>query len=336
LVLPWAQARANVELLEKMEERYNDISDDRKQVIQASLTRYLNAFENLVPRFQGAYPEVPQAAEYVPIDPCAELGKTINCSIARINAGQTWAKVVGRLNAQSDLTRIVMLDPRWLANLEAFSRSTAADLRGELPTDDLIETLTDSAEAALATGRTGHSGAFTRQSIASRRLARQAAGRDSMRRTAGIIENLSPSSRQASPQELLLSPQQNINLALTQAQLIQNSLQNKFNRDAQKPPFKMAALQLRLERIVNRLQFQASKANMTNTFVPNYAAILQPQIQALTSMVSDALPTPTVNQSVADSPSVGGNYLGLNGANPFTCYPDSGRDLIRTGPASKR
>ena len=82
---------------------------------------------------------------------------------------------------------------------------------------------------------------------------------------------------------------QRVGLALTQAQLIQNSLQNKNNQLAQKDPHLMAELRVKMDRLLLKLQHEANKGTLVNQFVPNYAAILQPQIQSIAQAIGDPI-----------------------------------------------
>ena len=91
-----------------------------------------------------------------------------------------------------------------------------------------------------------------------------------------LNRDVSPISSEASLDQQMISPTNRMNLALQQAQLIQNSLQNAANIAAQKSPHLLAELQTKLQTTIARLQFSANKGNMVNQFVPNYAAVLGP------------------------------------------------------------
>jgi hypothetical protein len=148
------------------------------------------------------------------------------------------------------------------------------------------------------------------------RLRLQAEGRAELRDQADLIERVSPVSRQANMREMMQNPHERIALALAQAQLIQNSLQNQYNRRAQKAPYRMAKLNLRLEKAINKLQVRSAKASLTNTFIPDYASILQPALTALT----DSIGTPNIPRDPAssgDNPAVGGDYTSQGAANSY-------------------
>lgn len=318
ILLPGVQALANIKILDKQKDQYDDIDADRRKIIDRAADRYINAINNQLDDFGDAYPDVPLAAQYVPVNPCTELAAQIECNIGSTGRAGVWSKLVSRYNAQNDFTRMVVMDPRWYTNLDLYAFTLGDLLKGEMPQGDLMEVMTDSAEMALLTGRVGGNGQSLRRSISVERLRMQAEGREEMRRQAGLMGRVSPTSRMASPAEMMSTPAQRVGLALTQAQLIQNSLQNVFNRNAQKPPHRLALLNIRLEKAINRLQVQASKASLTNSFVPNYAAILQPVLNALTDSVGGNDAVPRTAQSSGDNPATGGNYLAQNQANPFT------------------
>ena len=318
LLLPGLQAAANILIIEKQKDKYDAIDADRRRLIDTAVDNYVTRVTELLPNYQDAYPDVPQAAEYVPVDPCVEQRQAVECNLGNTTSANEWAMTVSRLQAQSDYTRMVVLDPRWYVNVDLHAMTIHQLLKGEYPVGDLMEVMTDCAEQALATGRIGGNGRMTRRSVATGRLRMQQQGRDALKAEARLMGRISPTSRMASPSEMMSTPQQRIALMLTQAQLIQNSLQNIFNAEAQKPPFKMAQLSLRMERVINQLQMEAAKASLVNTFVPNYSAILQPQINALSSVVSQSSPRPYSPASSADAPEYGGSYVEQSAANPYT------------------
>ncbi len=316
LLVPGVQAAANILLLNKQKDHYDSISATQRSLIDVAVTNYFNCIESLLPSFADAYPDVPQAAEYVPVDPCAEQGALIECNIGHIKRSADWADCINRYHEQSDITRAVVLDPRWLASADLYSVSMLDLLRGKLPVGDVVDVLTDSAEAACLTGRVGGCRSLVARDLGLSRLRAQAAGREELRRQAAWMESISPVRRHADIRELMQTPEQRIGLALTQAQLIQNSLQNLYNRNAQKPPHRMAELQMRLERCINRLQHEAAKGSLVNTFVPNYAAILQPQIQAVASELGKAFSPASSPMSSYSTPSMSGR--GQMGVDPYS------------------
>ena len=131
---------------------------------------------------------------------------------------------------------------------------------------------------------------------------------------------VSPISRQISAMSMMVEPTMRIQLALQQAQLIQQSLQNKNNALAQKQPFLMAELQLKMQRDIVRLQQKASEALLVNTHVPNFAAIV---------------PSPTMNNISGLVGSIGQSISHANSSHFFGEPPSSqdGYQGGRTGTA---
>lgn len=324
LLVPGLQAAANILILERQKSYYDDISNEQKATIDLAVANYLACIDGLLPMFEDAYPDVPEAAEYVPVNPCQEQGDTIECNIGHIARANDWAYCINRLHEQNDLTRAVAFDPRWLVNMDLSSMTIQDLLRGKFPVSDLMEVMTDTAEQSCLTGRIGGCRHLTSRNLGISRLRMQHTGREELRKNAKMFEDISPHRRQRGIEEMMQTPQQRIALALTQAQLIQNSLQNVNNQNAQKPPHRLAELQMRLEKCINKLQHEASKASLVNSYVPNYAAILQPQIRALAGAagmaIGGAFGGASTTQSSYNSPSVGGNYQDLMGANPFDSY----------------
>ena len=322
LLIPGVQALANIRLLEYQKDKYEDIRRDQSAILDTALNNYLAGVGAITGSadFDNAYPDVPQAAEYVPVDPCLVAADTIACNISQTGAAYSWASALSRLHYQNDLTRAVVFDPRWMMHLEHYSISLRDLVRGRYQFPDLVTDIsTDSSEEACFSARIKGCRALRPRNLGISKERMQAAGRDEMRQQAGLFDKISPLGRQADIREMMQTPEQRIALALTQAQLMQNSLQNYFNSQAAKPPPTLAKINLRLEKAINRLTLEASKASMTNSFVPNYAAIFGPQVNQLLSGFANSYSTgtpPSVPQSSYSSPSVGGSYQNYQGANP--------------------
>ena len=320
LLVPGVQAAANIALLEYQKGKYEDIRRDQSAILQTALDNYLTAVNTIVadPTFDAAHPDVPQAAEYVPVEPCAEAAATIQCNITQTGAIYSWASAMSKLHFQNDLTRAVVLDPRWVMHLENYSISVRDLLRGRYQFPDLVSGIsTDATEEACLSARIKGCRSLRPRNLGISVERMQVAGREEMRQQAAFFDSMSPLSRQADIRSLMSTPDQRIALALTQAQLMQNSLQNYFNSQAAKPPANLARVNLQLEKAINRLSLEASKAAMVNGFVPNYAAILQPQIRSVAegfgSLFSQSS-TPSVPQNAYSTPSVGGDYQEYSGA----------------------
>lgn len=319
LLVPGVQAAANIALLEYQKGKYEDIRRDQAAILQTALNNYLTAVNAIVadPSFDAAHPDVPDAAEYVPVDPCAEAAATIQCNIVQTGAIHSWVSAMAKLHYQNDLTRTVVFDPRWVMHLENYSISVRDLLRGRFQFPNLVTGITAdvSEEACLAARIKGCRSLRPRNlGISMERM--QVSGREEMRQQSVFFDSMSPLSRQGDIRSLMSTPDQRISLALTQAQLMQNSLQNYFNSQAAKPPANLARVNLQLEKAINRLSLEASKAAMVNGFVPNYAAMLQPQIKDLASGFGKLFEQeePSIPQNAYSTPSVGGDYRDYSGA----------------------
>ena len=290
LLVPGIQAAANILLMNKQKSDYDDIVNVQRQLVGIAVQNYVTGIDSLLPDFEGALPTVPEAAEYVPIDACCIQRATIECNIATTGRADVYARGVNRLHEQNDIIRAIVLDPRFLVSADITSLTINDLLRGRLPVGDVVDVLTDNAEAAALNGRIGNTRRSTMRDLGVSKLRAQALGRNEFHKNLqSMNQNVSPMSRQADIREMMQTPAQRIALALTQAQLIQNSLQNKNNQLAQKDPYLLAQLQAKLDRTILKLQFEANKATLVNQFVPNYAAILQPQIRAVAGAIGDQI-----------------------------------------------
>jgi predicted RNase H-like nuclease (RuvC/YqgF family) len=277
--MPERQAEANEKVLTLQKKHYDAISKEQRDILNAAINTYLSNVNSLLSsgEFERAYASVPAAAEYVPVDACCVQGSTIDCNISHTDRANEYVSYVNRLHEQNDLVHVLSMDPRFMATLDIQSQSIQDMTRGILTTGDVVEVMSDNAEQASLTGRIGATKRTTARDLGISKMRAQSAGRKEFRESVAWMNSaVSPLQRQLSIRESMLSPQERIQLALQQSQLIQQSLQNKNNALAQKSPYLLAKLQMRIQQYITRLQAKSSEALLVNTHVPNYAAIVPP------------------------------------------------------------
>lgn len=280
--MPQRQADANKKVLELQKTHYDAISKEMRDILRAAIGGWEIDVNTILEGvdFEEAFPEVPRAAEYVPVDPCCEQSAAIECNMDKVARADEFYRYVGRMHEQNDLIHMLSFDSGFLVNLDIHAKSVQADMRGQMDTADAIDILTDNAEQAALTGRIGNTRKTTARDMGISRRRLKAGGRAEFREaTQWFNSAVSPLSRQGDIREMMTTPAQRIQLALSQAQLIQQSLQNKNNALAQKEPYLMAKLQTKLQNLVTKLQYKASEAMLTNQFVPNYASIVAPKLE---------------------------------------------------------
>jgi hypothetical protein len=286
--MPERQAEANKKVLELQKKHYDAISKEQRTILNAAIDHYLNSIDTLLAGddFELALPDAPEAAEYVPVDACCVQGSTIECNISNTGRADDYVRYVNRLHEQNDLRHMLAGDPRFLATLDIQSKSINDLTRGLLPVGDVVEVLGDNAEQASLTGRIGSSRRTTARDLGISKLRAMVAGRKEFRESAAWFNSaVSPIQRQLSIQTMMMSPQERIQLALHQSQLIQQSLQNKNNSLAQKAPYLLAELQTKIQRHITRLSQKANEAMLVNTHVPNYASIVIPKTDNISGLV---------------------------------------------------
>jgi hypothetical protein len=283
LLVPGVQAAATIKILNKQKDDYDEITKKQRDIFNAAITQYMNEINDLLDsnEFESAYPDVPQAAEYVPVDAGAELEATIQQNMENTGAARDYVAFVNRIHEQNDLRHVLSMDPRFLVNLDIQSKSVQDMMRGNLSVGDVVEVMTDAAEQASLTGRIGGVQKTTARDLGVAKMRVQAAGRREFRESVAWMNSaVSPLSRQGDVRSMSASPQERIQLALTQSQLIQNSLQNVYNTAAQKDPYRMAKLQTKIQRIITRLQAKSSEALLSPGYVPNYGAAVAPVLSS--------------------------------------------------------
>lgn len=287
--MPDRQAEANKKVLALQKEQYDDLTKQQRDILNAAINNYMSEINTLLAGddFEKAFPDVPEAAEYVPVDACCVQGSTIECNISHTQRADDYVRYINRLHEQNDLTHALAGDPRFLVTLDIQSKAVNDLSRGILSVGDVVEVLSDNAEQASLTGRIGNTRKTTARDLGISKLRAQAAGRREFREaTTWFNTSVSSIQRQLSIQTMMMSPQERVQLALHQSQLIQQSLQNKNNALAQKSPHLMAELQTKLQQIITKLQAKSSEALLVNTHLPNPAlTVPAPTMDNITGIV---------------------------------------------------
>lgn len=289
VLMPALQAAATILVLKQQQKQYEEIANERIDLMEEAVDNYVASVDACIASgiFREAFGEIPNAILFEPVDLDEEFQGAANANLKLLPNARRQMTAVNRLVENNDIARLVALDPCALSNLQVQSCQIKDLLAGKLPVDDVIEVMTDTAEQACFHGRVGNVKANITRNIGISRLRAQAAGRNANERhLSQLNRDVSPLARQTHLVDLLQTPTQRLGLALTQAQLIQQSLQNAANADAAGDPTRYAELQAKLQKVNNVLGVEAQRGNMINQFVPNYAALLQPAIQSLT----EALP----------------------------------------------
>lgn len=279
--MPKRQAEANKEVLRLQKEHYDAINAEQRALLDTAINNYLSGTDSLINGydFEEALPDVPEAAEYVPVDVCCEQSATIECNISHTDRADAYISYVNRLNERNDLRHALSACPDFLVNLDIANKAIQDLMRGILPVGDVVEVMSDVAEQASLSGRIGSAKRTTARDLGISKLRAMAAGRKEFRDSVAWANTVvTPLQRQHDIADMMQKPGERIGYALAQAQLIQNSLQNKNNALAQKAPHLLAELQLKLQQQTTRLQQEASKALLMNVHVPNYASVVIPKL----------------------------------------------------------
>lgn len=285
-VLSWVKSAAIVavqaallkKMLDKQKDAYDDIAHKQRQYVEQALNDYILEINNfLIPTFADAYPDVPVAAPYVPVDPAIETFNQMVSNIGNLPKVDEYVKNANYLLRTDYAVRMEFFSRNFWINVRTIDTTLRDMIHGKMPGSDLMEILTDTAEQAALTGRIGAVAKTTGRNLGISQLRMRLAGQEAYHKhLEGMNRNVSPIEKNITLDEQMLNPVARMTMALQQAQLIQNSLQNINNTAAQKPPFRLAVLQTKIQTAIARLTYDANKGNMVNQFVPNYAAVLGP------------------------------------------------------------
>lgn len=284
LLVPALQAAATILILEKQKDLYDDIADDRKDSIDGAVATFIASVDAQIAlgSFREAYGSVPEAILYEKIDMRDEGMEAAESSLIGIPAAKRYIEAANRIMEQDNIVRAMMLDGRYVCDNELISCTINQMLSGEVPISDLSETIRDVAEGAAFRGNVGNTDGVTRLDLGISQHRMRIAGQQAFQsHLESINRDVSPISRSVSLREFTQTPEQRLGLALSEAQLIQQSLQNQANAAVAGDPTAYGELQTKLNEAVLVLGNEAQRGNISNAFVPNYAALLAPAIESI-------------------------------------------------------
>lgn len=298
LIAVGIQVAAMKWMLNKQKKSYDEISTKQIRYLEDAVDQFMLMVNNeLIPAIPGAYPEVPKAAEYVPVDVDSMTFQTFMSDLNSTRQGHTMIEALNNSIRNNYRARLFLLSPTILDALTKEAAQIHSLLDGCAPNSDIMEVFTDVNDNALATGRIGNMAGMTAAALGITKLRLQAAGRDALHRhLQGLNANVSPISAEARLAEYFVKPENKIGFALQQGQLIQNSMQNLFNTMAQKPPARKAIITAKMQAAMAKLQLEANRGNLVNHYVPNYAGLFGPAIQSFMSQFQ----TPTQVDKAAE------------------------------------
>lgn len=283
-----AQIAAMKWMIEKQQDMWDHVSHKQIACVEVALDEFTKSVDALLLTFKDAYPDVPEAARLVPVDPQQLQYQAMIDNIVNGPKTAEYMVAANHWHRSNYMARVELLSPGFTALLTTHMRQIEALMMGQLPVDEAVAVVSNDAELAAMNGRLGNTRMISAASLGIRRLQVQQLGRDEMGRRLQWMDGVSPLSREVTLNELMVSPERRLLFALEQAQLLQNDLQNANNAAAQKAPHKMAELQTKLQRAIATLSFNANKANMQNQFVPNFPGIFGPSISNLTQLIGQA------------------------------------------------
>lgn len=290
LAVPGVQAAANILLLNRQKEQYDDIEAKRIGYTDAAVNEWSSCVDEILGKLKDATDDVPEPAMYQPVSASGEQYQTVsdNLEIARVSA-KPYIDYLNETSREQDLIRQVVLNPDFYKVNEVTWISIGDLIRGNLPESMIVETLTRSKNKAVINGRFGRSSRQSARDLGLTSYRIQKAGREEARRERASQNNdINPLQRHADLREMMITPQQRIGYAMQQGQFIQNSLQNAYNACARKAPHLQAEVQVMLQKCQNKMSLLASKAGMINSNVPDFASVLNSQIKTITEGIGKA------------------------------------------------
>jgi hypothetical protein len=284
LAMPAAQAVATVSILKYQKGLYDDIANKRIEKIEEAVAKFEKSIEAQIKsgRFRDAFGTKPKAVLFKQVDTAALGKKSAEDSLNAVPAAQRYLNAANRIMEQDSIVRALMFDGRYVCVEDVVSCTISDLINGHLPVGDVLEIIKDNAERAAMNGRIGNTHDMTMLDLGISRLRAQTSGMNAhFAHLQSLNQNVHRVGDRVAISDFMQKPEQRLGLALAQAQLIQQSLQNEANIKAAGDPQSMALLQARIQEATMVLGMEGQKGNMINQFVPNYAALLAPSIESI-------------------------------------------------------
>lgn len=299
--IAFAQIALTKWMINQQEHAADRVSDRQIATVEHAINVFLEDLnENIIPLFQGAYPDVPAAARLVPVSPQMEAFQQMMDNITNAPKTQEYVIAANQYHRANYFARMAFLSPGFQANVRLSATQVTSMIRGEVPISDVMEVLADVNERAAMVGRLGSTRVVTIATLGITRLRMEKAGRDELLKHVEMLEKVSPVASEVLFDELSIKPAARLAFAVQQAQLLQNDLQNLNNQLAQKAPYKLAILQTELQKAIAVLTLDAGKASMRNDFVPNFPALFAPAIKSVVDGISQTWQNKTTPDSAQD------------------------------------
>ena len=281
---PAIEAAATLSLLEWQHGKYEDIEAERIGYIEAAQKQWCGRMNEIRAQMENVIDDIPEPAMFDPVSASGEQLESITDNLQALEYSEQYVEQITKFHLEHDLARQVAMNDGYYDQTKVVWDTIGGLLLGELPTSDVVEILSDTAEQAILTGKIGNSQSLTFRNLGISQLRAQALGRQERREElTNQSQNISSPSRSGDVRTMEIGPAQRISWSITQGQLIQNALQNAYNACSKKAPYLWHQMQTDVQNSVQELQLLAGKANLVNSFVPNYAGIFQSQVSDLSS-----------------------------------------------------
>lgn len=323
LLVPGLQAAANILLLNKQKEQYDEIEEERIGHIDAAVTRWCECMDEILADIKNATDDVPKPAIYQAVSPSGEQWQTVSDNLQIAQASREYICYLNKTHREQEIIRAVALNPKYHEMNELTWCSIHDLMRGIIPKGLTVETLTRSKEKAVKNGRYGRSARQTARDLGFIDYRLQKAARAEQREErASMNRDVSPIAKLADVREMMVTPQQRITFGIQQAQLIQNSDQNAYNACARKAPYLMQKVQIMMQKCQQEMTLLAGKAGLVNSNVIDYASVLNNQVRTITQGIGNAVsginignptntaPTPAQPIPPSIAPTNGGGFYG--------------------------
>lgn len=198
--------------------------------------------DELVRRAAGTTPE---AALYQPVDFQESQRQAILQNLANFQDAAALTRQTNNSITNDALKRIAALVPGYQSAVQRYGLAASDLLNGRLPFNDVTQILGDRSAFTSTVGIPGTAGPASLRDLGLSQLQGLQTGGSILKDMVQMAQTISPVERYATPQQMFVSPIDRIRGDLEQAQLIQQSEQNRNNLAAMGDP--RAQLQLGLQ-----------------------------------------------------------------------------------------
>lgn len=214
-----------------------------------------------------------RAAMYDPVNVEQSQRTGVQGNLNNLDVINQLVQGTNRGTLANDIERANAFSPGAMDTIASLGSAASRLSQGQLPFDAIEDIISDSSSRAGALGTPGGNSPATLRDLGLNSLNAYQQGANLLNQSLQAAEQISPISRQMAAGQYMITPGQQLQTDLQQAQLSQQSRQNANNLNSAPDPGAAMIAQLHLQNIMNQSSIMAGGAQLVQPDMTPYASI---------------------------------------------------------------